>query len=158
MTATNGTASKTILCPVDFSPASERALVHAAERHAHDAELIVLHVGSPDAGDPGLLLKEQLHHFSRYSDMLSAYRCNVRFSVEYGSPADIIIDQAGRHDAELIVLASHGSNNISRLLVGSTTEAVMRRAGCPVLVLKSPAVAGAGIAPAGAAVLSTTND
>ncbi|NTV02555.1 MAG: universal stress protein [Chlorobiaceae bacterium] len=139
MTATTLTTPKSILCPVDFSPSSENALIHVAERHAPDMELIVLHVGSPDAGDHGALLKEHLHHFSRYSDMLSAYRCNVRFTVEYGSPAEVIIDQARRHGAELIVLGSHGANNIPRLLVGSTTEAVMRQAPCQVLVLKSPA-------------------
>ncbi|NTU67884.1 MAG: universal stress protein [Chlorobiaceae bacterium] len=160
MRATTSTAPKTILCPVDFSSSSERALIHVAERHADDAKLIVLHVGSPDTGDPGALLKEHLHHFSRFSDMLSDYRCDVRFSVEYGAPAKVIIEQANRHGAELIVLGSHGSNNISRLLVGSTTEAVMRQAPCQVLVLKSPPPARAGIVdgqPA-LAVLSNPND
>jgi len=158
MTTTISTVPKNILCPVDFSPSSEKALLHVAERHAPDTELIILHVGSPDTGDRGGLLKEHLHHFSRYSDMLSAYHCNVRFTVEYGSPAEVIIEQAKRHGTELIVLGSHGANNISRLLVGSTTEAVMRKAGCQVLVLKSPAPAQAGIGIDQTAVLSNTND
>ena len=138
MNKTSPTTLKAILCPVDFSPSSEKALLHVAERHACDAELVVLHVGKGDSGERGKLMKEQLHHFSRYSDMLSAYRCEVRFAIEYGSPAETIIEYAKNRGTELIVLGSHGMNNISRLLVGSTTETVMRHAPCQVLVLKSP--------------------
>jgi nucleotide-binding universal stress UspA family protein len=155
MTKTTSSTLKSILCPVDFSPSSEKALLHVAERHARDAELVVLHVGSTDSADRGALLKEHLHHFSRYSDMLSAYRCDLRFAIEYGSPAETIIKYAKKQGADLIVLGSHGANNITRLLVGSTTEKVMRQAPCQVLVLKSPrpADAGAGCAQKSIAVL-----
>jgi universal stress protein A len=127
-----------MLCPVDFSPASERALLHAAEHCPGDAELIVLHVGNSGSGDRGTLLKEHLHHFSSYSDLLSDYGCRVRFAVEYGAPAATIIDYAGKTGASMIVLGSHGASGIHRLLVGSTAESVMRHAPCPVLVLRSP--------------------
>ena len=137
MTTTIARPSKTILCPVDFSPSSEKALLHAAEYYASGAELIVLHVGNTGAGDRGTLLKEQLHQFSRYSDLLSTYGCRVRFAVEYGSPAATIIDYAKKIAACMIVLGSHGASGIHRLLVGSTTESVMRHAPCPVLVLRS---------------------
>ncbi len=155
MTKTTTTSLKTILCPVDFSPSSEKALIHAAERYAQHANLVVLHVGHPASGDHGMLLKEQLHHFSRFSDMLSAYDCNIRFAVEYGSPAEVIIRYAKSHHIDLIVLGSHGANNIPRLLVGSTTETVMRQASCQVLVLKSPerADAVAGVTRQNSAVL-----
>lgn len=160
MTTTPSTPRKTILCPVDFSPSSERALNHAAERYASDAELVVLHVGNPGAGDTGTLFKEHLHHFSRYSDMLSMYGCNVRFAVEYGTPSDTIIAYAKAHGANMIVLGTHGANNISRLLVGSTTETVMRHATCPVLILKSqePAATGERASRKTIAALSNIND
>jgi universal stress protein A len=135
---TNAKASRTILCPIDFSPYSEKALLHAAEHCPDDAELIVLHVGNAGSGDRGTLLKEHLHHFSRYSDLLSAYGCKVRFIVEYGSPAATIINYAGKTGANMIEIGSHGASGIHRLLVGSTAEAVMRHAPCPVLVLRSP--------------------
>ncbi len=131
---------QTILCPVDFSPCSEKALAHIAERYARHAKLIVLHVASPDAGNRDELFKEYLHRFSRYSGMLSAYGCTVRFAIEYGSPAEVIIDFAASNQVDLILLGSHGANNISRLLVGSTTETVMRKSPCQVLVLKSPGI------------------
>lgn len=157
MTTTKSTSPKTILCPVDFSPSSDQALLHVAERYAHDAVLIVLHVGNQNAGDRGVLLKEHLHHFSRFSDLLSAYRCNLRFAMEYGLPAEVIVEYARKQAVDLIVLGSHGESNISRLLVGSTAEAVMRQAPCQVLVLKSPQPL-AGIGQPSLAVLSNTND
>jgi nucleotide-binding universal stress UspA family protein len=138
MTTTIARPSKTILCPVDFSPSSEKALLHAAEHYTGDVELIVLHVGNAESGDRGTLLKEHLHHFSRYSDLLSAYGSQVRFAIEYGPAAATIIDYARRTGASMIVLGSHGASGIHRLLVGSTAESVMRHAPCPVLVLRSP--------------------
>ncbi len=137
MTTTIARPSKTILCPVDFSPSSEKALLHAAEHYASGAELIVLHVGNTGAGDRGTLLKEHLHQFSRYSDLLSTYGCQVRFAIEYGPTAATIIDYAKKIAADMIVLGSHGASGIHRLLVGSTAESVMRHAPCPVLVLRS---------------------
>jgi nucleotide-binding universal stress UspA family protein len=129
---------KKILCPVDFSAASEQALKYAAELHGDNGELIVLHVCRQGAGDGESQLKEHLSHFSRYSDLLSALQCPVRFAVEYGNPAAAIIDYAGEHEVDFIVIGSHGTTNLQRLLVGSTAESVMRHAPCPVVILKSP--------------------
>jgi nucleotide-binding universal stress UspA family protein len=138
MTSKTTKPSRTILCPVNFSPSSESALFHAAEHCSGDSELIVLHVGNARSGDRGTLLKEHLHHFSRLSDLLSGYGCRVRFAVEYGSPGSTIIDYASKTGANMIVIGSHGDNEIRRLLVGRTAESVMRHAPCPVLVLRSP--------------------
>ncbi|NTU59284.1 MAG: universal stress protein [Chlorobiaceae bacterium] len=138
MTKTINKPLRTILCPVDFSPSSEKALLHAAGQYSADSELIILHIDYPGSGDRGTLLKEHLHHFSRYSDILSEYGCKVRFAVEYGTPAEAIILFAEKYGTDLIVMGSHGSSNILRLLVGSTAEKVMRNAPCPVMILKSP--------------------
>ena len=138
MTKNRAKSSRTILCPVDFSPSSERALLQIAELYSGNAELIVLHIDTPGPNNRGTLLKEHLHQFSRYSDLLSEYGCRVRFAVEYGSPAEAIISYARTQGSNMIVLGSHGTSSILRLLVGSTTETVMRHAPCPVLVLKTP--------------------
>ncbi|AAM71354.1 MAG TPA: universal stress protein [Chlorobaculum sp.] len=138
MTTNHVKPSKIMLCPVDFSPSSERALLYAAEHCPADAELIVLYVGDAGNGDRGTMLREHLHQFSSYSDLLSAYGCRVRFAVEYGSPGATIIEYASKTGAAMIVLGSHGASNLGRLLVGSTAESVMRHAPCPVLVLRSP--------------------
>ncbi|ACF10484.1 UspA domain protein [Chlorobaculum parvum NCIB 8327] len=138
MTNTVAKSSRTILCPTDFSVASTQALLHAAGQCGGNAELIVLHIGASGSGDHGTMLKEHLHNFSGYSDLLSGYGCRVRFAVEYGTPSAAIIEYAEKADADLIVMGSHGASDFRRLLVGSTAEAVMRQATRPVLVLRSP--------------------
>ena len=129
---------RTILCPTDFSIASTEALLHAAGQCGGNAELIVLHISTSSSDDHGTLLKEHLHNFSGYSDLLSGYGCRIRFAVEYGTPSSAIIEYAENADADLIVMGSHGTSDLRRLLVGSTAEAVMRQATLPVLVLRSP--------------------
>lgn len=151
---------KKILCPVDFSLASEGAMNYAAEQHARNSELIVLHVAKSGKGKSGTLLKEYLHEFSRYSDILSTHGCLVRFAVEYGQPGAVITAYAQEHRVDMIVIGSHGTSSIPQLLVGSTTETVMRHAPCPVLVMKNPEKEPActNHAYAGNTVLSNTNE
>jgi universal stress protein A len=151
---------KTILCPVDFSPASESVLQYFSDIRSVGAELIILHVADPETGDRDSLMKEYLHTFSHYSDRLSLHHCRLRFAVEYGDPASAIIGYACKNAIDLIVMGSHGSTGFTRLLVGSTTETVMRQAKCPVMVLKTPErhEDGALTAPAGNAVSSNIND
>ncbi len=54
----------------------------------------------------------------------------------FGEPGHKITELAGSEGAELIVLSSHGRTGISRLLIGSIAEKVVRLAHCPVLVLR----------------------
>lgn len=56
-----------------------------------------------------------------------------------GAPADEIVAVAGEWQADLIVIGTHGRSGVSRLVLGSTAEAVVRHAPCPVIVVKSPA-------------------
>jgi nucleotide-binding universal stress UspA family protein len=53
-----------------------------------------------------------------------------------GDPAEEIVRQAAKVDADVIVLATHGRTGIKRLLLGSVAEKVVRHAGCPVFVLR----------------------
>ena len=70
--------------------------------------------------------------------MLSQRKADNIFSVEYGDPAAEILVYAKEHNADMILLGSHGTTAIGRLLVGSTAETVMRQATCPVVILKIP--------------------
>jgi len=56
-----------------------------------------------------------------------------------GDPADAIIHLAQTEDVDLIVMGSHGRRGLTRLLMGSVAEAVVRAAPCPVLTVKQPA-------------------
>jgi nucleotide-binding universal stress UspA family protein len=56
-----------------------------------------------------------------------------------GSPVTEILNLAEVENVDLIVMGSHGRTGLSRLLMGSIAEGVMRQAKCPVLVVKQPA-------------------
>jgi nucleotide-binding universal stress UspA family protein len=56
-----------------------------------------------------------------------------------GEPATAIVEDAEKEGADLIVMGTHGRTGLSRLLMGSVAEAVVRRAKCPVLTVKHPA-------------------
>ncbi len=131
------TSIKKIICAVDFSAASDSVVLYAADMHSESAELVILYVSPAESSDEGLLRKH-LHEFSRYSDMLSQHNVHAIFTVQYGDPADGILVYAKKHHADMIVLGSHGTTAIARLLVGSTAETVMRHAPCPVVILKTP--------------------
>jgi len=55
-----------------------------------------------------------------------------------GSAADKIAEYARETNADLLVLCTHGRTGLSHVLMGSTAEAIVRRAPCPVLTLKQP--------------------
>jgi len=54
-----------------------------------------------------------------------------------GSPGSEIVKAAKEWQADLIVIGSHGRRGITRALVGSVAEAIMRHAPCPVLVVRA---------------------
>jgi nucleotide-binding universal stress UspA family protein len=60
-----------------------------------------------------------------------------------GEPAEEIIRLAGKTRSDLIVMGTHGRTGLGRLLLGSVAEEVLRRAPCPVLLLKKPFPDGA---------------
>jgi len=54
-----------------------------------------------------------------------------------GKPADEILSAAREWEADVIVIGTHGRSGVSRLVLGSTAEAVVRHATCPILVVRS---------------------
>jgi nucleotide-binding universal stress UspA family protein len=60
----------------------------------------------------------------------------VRTMVGHGTAADEIVAIADREGADLIVISTHGSTGIERLMFGSVTERVVRLANCPVLTVR----------------------
>lgn len=61
---------------------------------------------------------------------------SVTLEVILGDPAEGIASYAEQMSAQLIVIPSHGRRGLTRLLMGSTAERVVRLAHCPVLVLR----------------------
>ena len=61
-----------------------------------------------------------------------------------GNPVESIVNYARDNNADLLVLCTHGRGGLSHMLMGSTAEALVRRAPCPVLTLRQPMPVGAG--------------
>ena len=133
-----------VLVPVDFSEVSFEALNQALASVGDPTHLHVLHVLSElSAGEPGVTWstvdnatrkQEVMKHLEqRFSG--DAYS-GIHIDVSIGNPSSEIIDYATTHQIDLIVIPSHGRTGISRFLIGSVAERVVRLAPCPVLVLR----------------------
>lgn len=136
---------RNILHPTDFSPHAEYAW-HVACALARDygARLVLLHVQSRPTvafGEFGMLPPEEPERtelVNRLEAMEPTHPAEVaRFVVE-GEPAPEIIRMAEDQGCDLIVMGTHGRKGLGRLLMGSVAEQVVRRSGCPVMVVKNP--------------------
>ncbi len=146
---------KKILVPVDFSPMNKevlRAAIEIGERR--DAGVCALHVmrGSEHiayyAGEfSGAVGMERVDEESkilaetRLRNMLNELAAGpkVRPRLVTGDPVSEIIQHAEAEDIDLIVMATRGRRGLSRLLMGSVTEQVVRCAPCPVLSIRAKA-------------------
>ena len=61
----------------------------------------------------------------------------LREVVLAGQPYSAIVDCAENEQADLIVMSSHGRSGLSRMLIGSVTDRLLRAAKCPVMVVPS---------------------
>ena len=123
-----------ILCPVDFSDTSKQALAQALVIAGwYGATVSILHV-RPDRD-----AMEPIERLGREDELvcLTAGAPDVSVTVlfETGQAVTTIVDCAATIGADLIVMGSHGTNGFERLLLGSVTDEVLRKAGCPVLVV-----------------------
>lgn len=137
---------RTVLCPTDFSEASDEAL-RVARLVARDqgARLIVLAVVPIDtnvAEVPTLYTdtkpyQDALHEISRRLDGLDL-KFPIEARVVVGTPAFEIVRGSEDDHCDLIVMGSHGRTGLGRFLLGSVAESVLRDAGRPVVVVKAP--------------------
>lgn len=79
-------------------------------------------------------LQEAGAELARTAEALGATQVDKR--VELGEPASTICRVAGELNVDAIVVGSHGRSGLSRLVLGSTSEHVVRAAPCPVLVVR----------------------
>jgi nucleotide-binding universal stress UspA family protein len=146
---------KKILAPTDLSELSRPGVRHALEfARAVGAKVTVYLVishnelmqlynevgGGLDAGvtlhafhHPLEMSQRALNRFLKghFSDLISVVE--VEEKVEMGDPDKNIVKLAEREESDLIVISTHGRTGLSRMLVGSVTEKVVRHASCPVL-------------------------
>jgi len=136
-----------ILCPVDFSADSERALAAAlalARSTGGHVTLVtvvdpILSAGASAAGAENALhtqTQQELRHLlERAAPGLASA---VAVSVRVGEPAPSILAQCEDSNADIIVMGMRGIGGAQKLLLGSTSQKVLASARVPVLVVPPP--------------------
>jgi nucleotide-binding universal stress UspA family protein len=146
-------AYRRILVAVDGSAASARGLREALRlARGEDAELCILHVVNeavpytPLAGAPPINLIPLLVESGRTlldKARAQAHKQGVEAKTllvesSQRDAAASIVAQARKQRADLIVLGTHGRRGLRRIVLGSDAEQVVRAAGVPVLLVRSP--------------------
>jgi nucleotide-binding universal stress UspA family protein len=138
---------RSILCPVDFSDQSQQALRWAVALAArHQSRLVVLTAVDPLLAQAArarfsLDLAEAetapaLREFVKaVSPAHASWAAKSSIDVRVGSAHEEILDAADRERADLIVMGTQGLGGFRKLLLGSTTERVLRRTHTPLLAV-----------------------
>jgi nucleotide-binding universal stress UspA family protein len=147
-----------ILAPTDLSELSREGVRYAlAAARDLDAEVTIYHVVTademrklgdrlkghafPTGGFPNFL-KSYMHTYKatlaqfveqNFSDLVPLVKADEK--VELGSPDRNIVERAKTDGVDLIIMATHGRDGLSRMFMGSVTEQVIRNAPCPVLAI-----------------------
>ena len=139
--------AKKILFPTDFSPSSHAAL-EMATALARDAgaKLLIAHVEEIPLATGGaeFLYSVPEPATKELREMLGQVvpkDPNVPYEHHLlaGDAADAVVHFAEQEHVDMIVMGTHGRRGLTRLLMGSVAEAVVRHANCPVLTVKQPA-------------------
>lgn len=135
---------KKILFPTDFSHTGDKALA-MAESLARDsgAKILIVHVEEPPTAYGGGemyygMLEPDLDQLKEMLAKVKPQDANIEHEHHLitGEPADALARFAEENDVDMIVMGTHGRTGLLRLLMGSTAEAVVRRAKCAVLTVK----------------------
>jgi nucleotide-binding universal stress UspA family protein len=143
-----------VLCPIDFSDHSRHALdVAMAIAHWYGSRLMVLHVYTrwpPEEATPASRMEGALYAPPPELEIdREGLRRQMRTLVAGAAddvPVDVVLQEAGdvhreilaqaaATNADLLVIGSHGRSGFERLLLGSITEKILRKATCPVMVV-----------------------
>ncbi len=140
---------KRVMCPLDGSELSERALP-TAERLAHrfGSELLLLRMVEPSMPAPAGVMpmlafrlaetsrQAALPYLERWQKELATRGIPVRALLKEGGARSELIETVTEQAVDLIVMSSHGRTGGGRFLLGSVAEGVMRHSSCPVLLVR----------------------
>ncbi|QLH79382.1 universal stress protein [Halosimplex rubrum] len=140
---------KRILVPVDGSEQAHRAFEFVAEEFG-DAAVVLLHVVNPaEAGysaqasipsfseewyESEKAAAEEL--FAEIAALADGTDLSIEREIEVGKPIRVIVEVADESGVDQIVMGSHGRSGVTRVLLGSVAEAVVRRSPVPVTVVR----------------------
>jgi len=140
---------KNILVPIDFSPASHRA-VHLAVEMALvlKAKVWLVHVAAPDPDFVGFktgptyirqhraeVLREEHSTIQSLAENATQRGVDAEGLLVQGPTTETILAEAEQLQADMIVMGSHGRSGLYRTFVGSVSEQVLRDAKVPVLII-----------------------
>ncbi|NIK92832.1 universal stress protein [Mangrovimonas sp. CR14] len=137
-----------IIVPIDFSDYSEYALQAAASlAKKNDAEILALHMlelsdfmltisGSALDEQTVFYLKMAEKKFHEFLDKPYLEGVEVTPIVKHFKSFVEVSEIAKEHNADLIVMGSHGTHGLQEMFVGSNTEKVVRHSEIPVLIIK----------------------
>src|ERR1051326_3073269 len=130
---------RNILVPTDGSPRAMAALWPAIEMaRLFEARLVFLRVLVPAKnGDKPVDEAAAKASLKEFAEAAEAEGVSTLTVLEKGEAAKAIIDNARFYGCDLIAMATHGRSGISRLVVGSVTEQVLREATLPLLVVRA---------------------
>src|SRR5688572_19964193 len=140
-----------ILCPIDFSPGSERAMRFAIRFAGElDAELVLAHschipplLLASDQAFPATTIQDITDEAERMLGVATAEATKlagrrIPSKLLNGSPMATIVDLLAEDRAfDLVIMGSHGRTGFQRVLLGSVAEKVVRHAPCSVLTVRT---------------------
>ena len=140
--------TKRILVPLDGSPQSWTAFEYALAEQT-DAAITLLHVIDPVEGGyavrPGSPLAGEKWYQDargRATDLFEEAQetadadADLKTVIEVGRPATTIVEYGRTDEFDAVVMGSHGRSGVSRILLGSVAETVVRRSSIPVTVVR----------------------
>lgn len=145
----------TILVPLDFSDCAPRVLAEAVRfARAFHARLLLLHASEAPRGLPlnalvqpsvggvaqpvAKILREDAEaHLVPLVEAARAAGVEARAVVTFGSVAEVVLDTAAREEVAMILMGTHGRSGISRAVLGSVAEDVVRHSDVPVITVRA---------------------
>ncbi|CAM4047134.1 MULTISPECIES: universal stress protein [Flavobacterium] len=140
---------KKILVPTDFSKHAEYALKVAAQIAKKDnSEIILIHMLElPTTGNDAITTSHEIPELMLFKNaaiskldsiMNSPYLDGIKISkvLQFELAFDGIMNNGKSHNADLIIMGSHGASGFQEMFIGSNTEKVVRNSDVPVLVIK----------------------
>jgi nucleotide-binding universal stress UspA family protein len=138
---------KKILCPVDFSDTSMNAANNAINFSMEiKAEITFIHVidiqalqniGDLSGGginDMSLLIEEEKPVLKKLKDECDKKSVKVKTILTHGEPVSVILETIKEDGHDLIIMGTHGKTGLTRLVMGSIAENVLRKSDIPVLL------------------------
>lgn len=140
---------KNLAVGIDFTPAREPVLECASGlAYALHAKLHVAHIVAPEPAFVGYTeytypgiderreeLEQEKDQLQAVVDRLLAESIDARGYMQVGPTAQGLIDFATEHEAEMIIVGTHGRNPLTRILLGTTAEGLLRQSEIPILLV-----------------------